>query len=257
LICQFITEHREEFGVVPICRALTSLGVPIAPRTYHAHVARAPSKQALWDLTVTELLAGFYEPDQRGRRAPESLYGSLKMWAHLRRLGLPVARCTVERLMRQHRWRGATRARKVRTTLADPAAARAADLVHRCFTATRPDALWVADFTYVPMAEGRFGYTAFVIDAFAGLIPGWECSMSKHTAFVQAAIRQAAARRRREGHPLRGIVHHSDAGSQGEFNRSSQHPDHGGGYGTAAGLDDEGHGPGGDAVAGTASCVAA
>ena len=81
--------------------------------------------------------------------------------------------------------------------------------------------------------------------------------MSKHTAFVQAAIRQAAARRRREGHPLRGIVHHSDAGSQGEFNRSSQHPDHGGGYGTAAGLDDEGHGPGGDAVAGTASCVAA
>ena len=242
---------------MPICRALTSLGAPIAPRTYHAHMARPPSKQALWDVTVTELLAGFYEPDQRGRRAPESLYGSLKMWAHLRRLGVPVARCTVERLMRQHRWRGATRARKVHTTLADPAAARAADLVHRCFTAKRPDALWVADFTYVPMAEGRFGYTAFVIDAFAGLIPGWECSMSKHTAFVQAAIRQAAARRRREGHPLRGIVHHSDAGSQGEFNRSSQHPDHGGGYGTAAGLDDEGHGPGGDAVAGTASCVAA
>ena len=120
MICQFITEHREEFGVVPICRALTSLGVPIAPRTYHAHVARPPSKQALWDLTVTELLAGFYEPDQRGRRAPESLYGSLKMWAHLRRLGLPVARCTVERLMRQHRWRGATRARKVRTTSTGP-----------------------------------------------------------------------------------------------------------------------------------------
>ena len=86
--------------------------------------------------------------------------------------------------------------------------------MHRCFTAKRPNALWVADFTYVPMTEGRFGYTAFVIDAFAGLIPGWQCSMSKRTEFVESAIRQAAARRRREGHPLRGTVHHSDAGSQ-------------------------------------------
>jgi transposase InsO family protein len=125
-----------------------------------------------------------------------------------------VARCTVERLMRQRGWCGVTRARTVRTTVADPAATRAPDLVHRCFTASRPDALWVADFTYVPMTDGRFGYTAFVIDAFAGLIPGWECSMSKRTTFVEAAIRQGAARRRREGHPLRGTVHHSDAGSQ-------------------------------------------
>jgi putative transposase len=214
LICQFITEHRQEFGVVPICRALTRLGVPIAPRTFHARVAQGPSKRALWDMTVTELLAGFYEPNERGRRPPESLYGSLKMWAYLQRQGVPVARCTVERLMRQQGWRGVTRARTVRTTVADPAAARAPDLVHRCFTADRPDQLWVADFTYVPMTEGRFGYTAFVIDAFAGLIPGWECSMSKRTTFVEAAIRQATARRRREGHPLRGTVHHSDAGSQ-------------------------------------------
>jgi putative transposase len=214
IICQFITENRQEFGVVPICHTLTNLGVPIAPRTYYAHVARAPSKRELWDMTVAELLAGFYEPDQRGRRPPESLYGSLKMWAHLQRQGVPVARCTIERLMRQHGWRGATRLKKVRTTVADPTAARAPDLVNRCFTAARPDQLWVADFTYVPMADGRFGYTAFAIDAFAGLIPGWQCSMSKHTTFVQAAIRQAAARRRREGHPLRGTVHHSDAGSQ-------------------------------------------
>ena len=214
MICQFVTEHRDRFGVVPICRALTQLGVPIAPRTYFAHAVRPPSKRQLWDLTITELLAGCYEPDRQGRRPPESLYGSLKMWAHLRRQGVPVARCTVERLMRQHRWRGATRARKVRTTVVDPAATRAPDLVHRCFTAKRPDALWVADFTYVPMAEGRFGYTAFVIDAFAGLIPGWQCSMSKRTELVESAIRQAAARRRREGHPLRGTVHHSDAGSQ-------------------------------------------
>ena len=73
LICAFITAHRAEFGVAPICRALTELGVPIAPRTYRAHVARAPSKRELWDMTVTELLAACYEPDEQGRRPPESL----------------------------------------------------------------------------------------------------------------------------------------------------------------------------------------
>lgn len=214
LICAFITAYRQEFGVVPICSALSELGAPIAPRTYHAHLARSPSKRALWDMTVTELLAGYYIPDEHGRRPPESLYGSLKMWAHLQRQGVPVARCTVERLMHEQGWRGVTRARRIRTTVADPTAERAPDLVNRCFTATAPDTLWVADFTYVPMTDGRFGYTAFVIDAFAGLIPGWECSLTKHTGFVQAAIRQATARRRREGHPIHGTVHHSDAGSQ-------------------------------------------
>jgi putative transposase len=215
LICSFITEHRQEFGVVPICRALSQLGVPIAPRTYYAHIARPPSKRALWEVTITELLADFYEPDQHGRRAPESLYGSLKMWAHLQRLGFPVARCTVERLMREHGWRGTTRARKIRTTTVDPAAARAPDLVNRCFSAEAPDALWVADFTYVPLAGGGFGYTAFVIDAFAGYVPGWECSGSKQASFVESALRQAAALRARQGHRLAGdTIHHSDAGSQ-------------------------------------------
>jgi transposase InsO family protein len=187
------------------------LGVPIAPRTYYAHLARAPSKRALWEVTVTELLAGIYEPDQHGRRRPESLYGSVKTWAYLQRLGFPVARCTVERLMRAHGWRGVTRQRKIRTTVADPAAARASDLVNRCFTAERPDALWVADFTYVPLAGGGFGYTAFVIDAFAGYIPGWECSLSKRTRFVESALRQATALRARQGHPVGGdTIHHSD-----------------------------------------------
>ena len=214
LICEFITEHRQDFGVAPICRALTFLGVPIAPRTYFAQVTRPPSKRALWDVSITEILAGFYEPDERGRRAPESLYGSLKMWTHLQRLGVPVARCTVERLMRDHGWHGATRAKTVRTTVADPAAERAPDLVRRQFTAARPDQLWVADFTYVPISSG-FGYTAFVIDAFAGLIVGWECALSKETVFVESAIRQAAAFRSRQGHPLTGsTIHHSDAGSQ-------------------------------------------
>jgi transposase InsO family protein len=169
----------------------------------------------LWDVTVTELLAGIYEPDQSGRRSPESLYGSLKTWAHLQRLGVPVARCTVERLMRTHGWRGVTRQRKIRTTVADPAAARAADLVNRCFTTERPDVLWVADFTYVPLAGGGFGYTAFVFDAFAGYIPGWECSLTKHARFVKSALRQAVALRARQGRPVGGnTIHHSDAGSQ-------------------------------------------
>ena len=98
LICEFIDEHREEFGVVPICRALAVHGVQIAPRTYWAHRLAAPSKRALWDTTITEILAGYYEPDADGKRPPESLYGSLKMWAHLQRQGIPVARRTVERI---------------------------------------------------------------------------------------------------------------------------------------------------------------
>ena len=103
MICQFIDAHRDRFGVAPICRALSAQGVPIAPRTYWARCSRPPSRRALWDTAVTEVLAGIYEPDRRGRRPPESLYGSLKMRAHLRRQGIPVARCTVERLMRARR----------------------------------------------------------------------------------------------------------------------------------------------------------
>ena len=136
------------------------------------------------------------------------------MWAHLNRQGIPVAKCTVERLKRAHGWRGVTRGRRVRTTVADPGAARAPDLVRRQFKASRPGQLPVADFTCVPLAGGRFAYTAFVIDAFAGLIPGWECSASKQAAFVESAIRQAAEYRARQGHPITDAIHHSDAGSQ-------------------------------------------
>jgi transposase InsO family protein len=148
LICEFIDEHREKFGVVPICRALAVHGVQIAPRTYWAHRLAAPSKRALWDTTITEILAGIYEPDADGKRPPESLYGSLKMWAYLRREGLPVARCTVERIMRRNGWRGATRARRTpRTTEQDPAATRAPDLVGRRWRVAAPNLLVVADFT--------------------------------------------------------------------------------------------------------------
>lgn len=216
MICRFITEHKARFGVVPICRVLSGHGCEIAPRTYYAHVARPLSKRALWDLVVTRVLAGYYEPDEHGRRRPESLYGSLKMWDHLRRQGIQgVPRCQVERLMRANGWQGVRRVKKVRTTIADPSASRPADLVERQFTVPAPNRLLVADFTYVRLACGSFVYTAFVIDAYAGRIVGWECSRSKQTAFVESAIRQAAAFRARQGHPLQGnTIHHSDAGSQ-------------------------------------------
>jgi len=188
--------------------------VPVAARTYWACRSRPLSKRALRDAAVTEILAGIYEPDGRGRRVPESLYGSLTTRAFLRRQGIPVARCTVERLMRTQGLRGVTRARTTRTTVRDPAAVRAPDLVRRDCTAARPGQLHVADFTYVPLDGGGFGYTALVIDACAGLIAGRDCSLSKETAFVQRAVRQAAALRRRQGRPLDGGIRHSGAGSR-------------------------------------------
>jgi putative transposase len=121
------------------------------------------------------------------------------MWAHLQREGIPVARSTVERLMRAHGWQGVRRQTKVRTTVVDPAAARAPDLVDRQFAVPAPNRLLVADFTYVRLACGVFVYVAFVIDAYAGAIIGWEVSGSKQTRFVESAIRQAIALRSRQG----------------------------------------------------------
>ena len=194
---------------------LSEHGCAIAPRTFYAWLARPPSARALWDTAITEVLAGYYEPDEHGRRAPESLYGATKMWAHLQRQGIEVARCTVERLMRANGWRGVTRRKKVRTTVADPAAGRAPDLVDRQFRVSAPNRLLVADFTYVRLASGVFVYTAFAIDAYAGRIVGWTCSAGKSDAFVRRAIRHAAELRCREGNPLSGsTIHHSDAGSQ-------------------------------------------
>ncbi|WNJ60819.1 IS3 family transposase [Nocardia seriolae] len=215
LVCEFLAEHKARFPIAAMCRALTGQGITIAPRTFHAWARRAPSKRELWDTALTEVLAGIYEPDEQGRRKPECLYGAEKMWAHLQRQGIPAARCTIERLMRVNGWKGVVRRRKVRTTEADPAASRAPDLVDRHFRVAAPNMLVVADFTYVALAGGGFVYTAFVIDAYAGRILGWECATSKESVFVESTIRQAAALRLREGNPLgRSTVHHSDAGSQ-------------------------------------------
>ncbi len=214
MICAFIASVASRFGVVPACRALSAHGVAISPRTFHARRSRPPSRRALRDRWLTGLLAAVFEPGRDGRRKPESLYGAVKAWGYLRRQGIAVARCTVERLMRANGWRGNVRGRRtVRTTVRDPANPRHPDLVNRDFRAGRPGQLLVADFTYVPLAGGGFGYVAFVIDAFAGTILGWECSLSKATAFVQRAIAQAAAALRRAGVTWRP-VHHSDAGSQ-------------------------------------------
>ncbi len=175
---------------MPICRALAGHGIAIAPRTYWARRSRPPSQRPLRDAALTEILAGIYEPDERGRRPPECLYGSLKMWDYLRRQGIRVARCTVERLMRANGWRGVTRARTVRTTIPDPAHTRAPDLVHRNFQADRPGQLHVADFTYVPLDGAGFGYTAFVIDAFAGLIAGYALAETTIGLYKTECIRQ-------------------------------------------------------------------
>ncbi len=116
--------------------------------------------------------------------------------------------------MRANGWRGVRRQKTVRTTVADPTADRAPDLVDRQFAVPAPNRLLVADFTYVKLVTGAFCYVAFVIDAYAGSILGWEGSTSKETRFVESAIRQAAALRSRQGHPIDGAIHHSDAGSQ-------------------------------------------
>ena len=214
MICAFVASVAGRFGVVPACRALSAHGVSISPRTYHARRSRPPSRRAVRDVWLTGLLRQVFEPGPDGRRKPECLYGAVKAWGYLRRQGIAVARCTVERLMRANGWRGNVRGRrKPRTTVPDPRNPRHPDLVNRDFRAFRPGQLLVADFTYVPLAGGGFGYVAFVIDAFAGTIAGWECSLTKTTAFVQRAIAQAAAQLRAAGISWQP-VHHSDAGSQ-------------------------------------------
>jgi len=136
------------------------------------------------------------------------------MWLHLRQAGHEVARCTVERLMKVLGLAGAQRGKVKRTTIADPAAARAKDLVNRDFAPLAPNRLRVADFTYVSTQAG-WVYVAFVIDAYARRILGWKVSTSMTTDLVLAAINQAIFTRKRKGvKDLAGLIHHNDAGSQ-------------------------------------------
>lgn len=199
----FIDDHRGVYGVEPICRLL-----PIAPSTYHEHVARRgdPSKlsdRAQRDAELRQHIQRVWEENFR-------VYGVGKVWRQLRREGIEVARCTVARLMRAMGLRGVVRGKTVRTTRSDKAAPCPLDRVNRDFEAPRPNVLWVADFTYVTTWSG-FVYVAFVIDAFARRIVGWRVSGTAEAGFVLDALDQALHARR----PLAGgLVHHSDRGVQ-------------------------------------------
>ncbi len=139
------------------------------------------------------------------------VYGADKVWRQLNRESITVARCTVERLMKQQSLRGVIRGKRVRTTIPDTTAARPLDLVNRQFRAERPNQLWVSDFTYVSTWQGWL-YVAFVIDVFARRIVGWRVSSSMTTDFVLDALEQALYARQpgNDG----SLIHHSDRGSQ-------------------------------------------
>jgi transposase InsO family protein len=143
-----------------------------------------------------------------------SVYGVRKVWRQLHREGLPAARCSVARLMRDLGLEGARRGKKIRTTIRDDGHDRASDLLRRHFTASRPNQRWVADFTYVATWSGIV-YVAFVVDVFSRAIVGWSAATSKRAKLVLDALDMALWRRDRAGTPAGpGLVHHSDAGSQ-------------------------------------------
>ncbi|TLQ46356.1 IS3 family transposase [Streptomyces marianii] len=212
----FIDAHRQVFGVEPICRVLTSHGLKIATSTYYAAKNRTPSARSVRDAELKTQISRVHTDNF-------SVYGGRKVWRQLHREGIPVARCTVARLMRDLGLQGARRGKKIRTTIRDDGQDRAGDLLRRDFTASRPNERWVADFTYVATWSGIV-YVAFVVDVFARTIVGWSAATSKRARLVLDALDMALWRRHRAGTPAGpGLVHHSDAGSQGGFNRSSQH----------------------------------
>lgn len=200
----FIDDQRAVHGVEPICKVL-----PIAPSTYHAHVARRRdplrlSARARRDAALTIEVRRVFEANFR-------VYGVRKVWRQLQREGFDVARCTVARLMRAMGLAGVIRGKPVRTTVGDRSAPCPLDRVNRQFRAPAPNMLWVSDFTYVATWTG-FVYVAFVIDTFARRIVGWRASRTAHAGFVLDALEQALHDRR----PTRsgGLIHHSDRGSQ-------------------------------------------
>ena len=210
---EFIDQHRDCFGVEPICTALQ-----FVPSRYWREAARernpalCPARHRRDAALVPEI--------ERVWASNLRVYGADKVWKQLHREGIPVARCTVERLMRRHGWQGVKRGKRVRTTVPDAKAPCPLDRVNRQFRAERPNQLWVSDFTYVSTWQGIV-YVAFVIDVYARAIVGWRVSASMYTDFVLDALEQALYARR----PQRddALIHHSDRGSQGGFNWLSQH----------------------------------
>lgn len=201
----FIDAHCGRFGVEPICKVLQH-----APSTYYAALERRRNPSAR-EVRDRELLADIHRvhDDHLG------VYGARKMWLALRREGITEPRCRIERLMRTAGLRGVVRGgNKPKTTVSDPAGERFPDLVDRDFTATAPNRLWVADFTYVFTWE-KLVYVAFVIDVFSRRIVGWRLASRMDTGLVLDAVEMALWSRDHEGLPVGdGLVHHSDAGSQ-------------------------------------------
>jgi transposase InsO family protein len=198
----FIDDHREAYGIEPICKVL-----PIAPSTYHeqkvrqADPSRLPARAQRDAVLCAEI--------ERVWKENRQVYGTRKVWRQLRREGIGAARCTVERLMRRLGIHGAVRGRKPKTTIPDKVAARPADLVKRDFTADQPNQLWVADLTYVATWLG-FVYVAFIIDVFSRMIVGWRVSRSLRSDLALDALEQALWARP----DTEELVHHSDRGVQ-------------------------------------------
>lgn len=198
----FIDAHRAEYGVESICKQL-----PIAPSTYYEQKSRQadPSRLPPRVRRDAELSGSIRRVWKENFRA----YGARKVWRQLRREGISAARCTVERLMRREGLCGVVRGRKKRTTIPADAAQCPLDRVQRQFVASRPNELWIADFTYVATWTG-FVYVAFVIDVFARCIVGWRVSRSMQTDLVLDALEQALHARQ----VGEGLIHHSDRGVQ-------------------------------------------
>ncbi|WP_411572778.1 IS3 family transposase [Streptomyces pluripotens] len=218
----FIDEHRDRFGgVEPICRTLTAHDCQIAPSTYYAHKKRleTPSARSVRDEELKERIHEVYTSNYR-------VYGARKIWRELNRQGHAVARCTVERLMRELGIQGAVRGKRVITTIPGGQAERAPDLVDREFVAGAPNRCWVADFTHVKTFAGVV-YVAFVVDTFSRRIVGWSAATVKETVFVLDALEMAIWQRDRDQHPIQPgeLVHHSDAGSQYTSFRLAEHLD--------------------------------
>jgi putative transposase len=198
----FIDDHRDAYGVESICSVL-----PIAPSTYYEQKARQEDPLRLPERKRRD--AALMLEIKRVWNENRQVYGSRKVWLQLQREGFPVARCTVERLMRQMGIRGVVRGKKLRTTIPDELASRPADLVERNFTAAHPNQIWVADLTYVATWAG-FVYTAFVIDVFSRMIVGWRVSRSLCTDLALDALDQALWARDKYDQ----LIHHSDRGIQ-------------------------------------------
>ncbi|MER5852176.1 IS3 family transposase [Streptomyces sp. NPDC002012] len=207
----FIDEHRDRFGgVEPICRTLTGHDCKIAPSTYYAHKKRlqTPCARSVRDEELKERIQEVYTSNYR-------VYGARKIWRELNRQEHAVARCTVERLMRELGITGAVRGRMVITTITDPAAERAPDPFDRDFVASAPNRCWVADFTHVATWNGVV-HVAFVVDTFSRRIVGWSAAATKETRLVLDALEMALWQRDRDGlsYAQGELIHHSDAGSQ-------------------------------------------